>query len=175
MEWQKPDVRAEVEPKWKALLPLLPAEPSEEAFGVNVSYTVAYWRKANHIHKWFVDNLQNGEDNCQRSYVSREKLNELLSVCHEVVKNSELIAGHYAAGRKYTPETGWEDIYEEGQVIARPEVVAELLPTQEGFFFGGTGYDQWYLEVVKNTISQLEDVLAEYQDKDVDFYYQASW
>ena len=27
--------------------------------------SVGYWRKANHIHKWFVDNVQNGEDDCK--------------------------------------------------------------------------------------------------------------
>lgn len=31
---------------------------------------VAYWRKANAIHKWFVDNVQEGNDNCQSYYVS---------------------------------------------------------------------------------------------------------
>lgn len=174
-EWQKPEARAEYEVQWKKLLPLLPAEPSEEAFGVKLSYTVAYWRKANAIHQWFVDNVQDGEDNCQRSWVSIDKLNELLSVCHEVIKNSELIEGHVSNGQTFTSETGWVNNYEEGQVIARPEVVAELLPTQEGFFFGGTGYDQWYLEDVKSTVTQIQSVLAQYQDKSVDFYYQASW
>ena len=38
------------------------------------------WRKANQIHKWFVDNCQEGDDNCQRHYVSRENLEELLEL-----------------------------------------------------------------------------------------------
>jgi len=36
-----------------------------------------YWRKANAIHKWFVDNVQEGEDNCEEYWVSREQLAEL--------------------------------------------------------------------------------------------------
>jgi hypothetical protein len=36
-----------------------------------------YWRKANAVHKWFVDNVQNGDDNCEEHWVSREKLAEL--------------------------------------------------------------------------------------------------
>ena len=35
---------------------------------------VGYWRKANQIHKWFVDNVQDGEDNCELHYVSLESL-----------------------------------------------------------------------------------------------------
>ena len=40
-----------------------------------------YWRKANAIHKWFVDNVQDGEDECQEHYVSREQLYELRDTC----------------------------------------------------------------------------------------------
>ena len=29
-----------------------------------------YWRKANHIHKWIVDNLQDGKDDCQEHSVA---------------------------------------------------------------------------------------------------------
>jgi hypothetical protein len=36
-----------------------------------------YWRKANAIHKWFVDNCQEGEDDCGNYYVGREQLEEL--------------------------------------------------------------------------------------------------
>lgn len=50
---------------------------------------VGYWRKANQIHNWFVQNVQNGIDECQESYVHREKLVELLSLCREVMQNPE--------------------------------------------------------------------------------------
>ena len=32
----------------------------ESIYGVDISVNVAYWRKANSIHKWFVDNVQVG-------------------------------------------------------------------------------------------------------------------
>ncbi len=51
---------------------------------------VAYWRKANQIHNWFVTNVQNGVDECQSSYVSREKLEELLDVCKKVTEDNSL-------------------------------------------------------------------------------------
>lgn len=49
----------------------------------------AYWRKANHIHNWFVENVQEGEDNCAEYYVSQEKIQELLDVCEAVLKDKE--------------------------------------------------------------------------------------
>lgn len=44
-----------------------------------------YWRKANAIHHWFVDNCQDGEDNCQEYYVSREQIQELRDLCQEAL------------------------------------------------------------------------------------------
>lgn len=47
---------------------------------------VGYWRKANQIHKWFVDTVQDGKDNCQNSEVTFEDLMELKKLCEEVLK-----------------------------------------------------------------------------------------
>lgn len=57
---------------------------------VLVSTQVAYWRKANQIHNWFVQHCGGGEDNCQRIYVSREDLEALLKTCKQVLKSCEL-------------------------------------------------------------------------------------
>jgi len=48
-----------------------------------------YWRKANSIHKWFVNNVQKGNDDCGEYYVSKDKLQELLSLCNTVLDNPE--------------------------------------------------------------------------------------
>ena len=60
----------------------------------NKSYYVMteeiYWRKANQIHKWFVENVQNGIDNCAMYYVSEESLYKLKELCEKVLENSEL-------------------------------------------------------------------------------------
>ena len=58
--------------------------------GSNISMNIMYWRKANAVHKWFVDNVQDGKDDCQSYWVSREKLLELLDVCNRVKKDSSL-------------------------------------------------------------------------------------
>jgi len=48
---------------------------------------VGYWRKANHIHKWFVDNVQNGQDDCRQYDVDYDQLRDLLNLCEEVLKD----------------------------------------------------------------------------------------
>lgn len=55
-----------------------------------LSVEVGYWRKCNQIHKWFVENVQDGQDNCQRSYVSREQLQELLAIVERVLADPKL-------------------------------------------------------------------------------------
>jgi hypothetical protein len=50
-----------------------------------VIFRVAYWRKANAIHQWFVDNVQNGTDDCGEYGVTREKLEELMTLCEAII------------------------------------------------------------------------------------------
>ena len=104
---------------------------------------VGYWRKANHIHKWFVDRVQEGNDwNCGNSYcVEREQLQELLKLCKEIKEDNSK--------------------------------AEELLPVQEGFFFGTYEYDEWYFDGIDATIEIIERVLK--IDNDWDFEYHSSW
>ena len=46
-----------------------------------------YWRKANAIHRWFVNNVQKGVDDCGTYYVSNDKLKELIELCKQVMSN----------------------------------------------------------------------------------------
>ncbi len=108
---------------------------------ISVAMKIGYWRKANAVHQWFVDNCQNGEDDCREAYVSREGLTELRDLCKEV------IADHSKAD--------------------------ELLPTQSGFFFGSTEYDEYYFSDLEETVKMIENALA--MPDDWDFAYQSSW
>lgn len=58
-----------------------------------------YWRKANAIHKWFVDNVQGGEDDCGNYYVGREQLQELRSLVLEVLASRD--------AKKLPPQSGF--------------------------------------------------------------------
>lgn len=45
------------------------------------------WTNVNHIHNWFVENVQDGIDNCATYYVTENKLQQLLETCRKVLKN----------------------------------------------------------------------------------------
>ncbi len=105
---------------------------------------VGYWRKANQIHKWFVENVQDGKDDCGEYYVPLEKLKNLLSLCKEVKENKEK--------------------------------APEILPTQQGFFYGTTEYDEWYDGDINDTIIMIEEILKEEESgAGGDYYYTSSW
>lgn len=59
---------------------------------VQVRADVMYWRKANAIHSWFVDNIQNGEDECRTYSVSDEDLEDLITLCDKVLEDPEQAA-----------------------------------------------------------------------------------
>lgn len=132
---------------------------------------VMYWRKFNALHNWFVENVQGGEDNCQVSYVSTSQLEELLKTLKQVEASLEVspkVALQVECGWK-----GGEKMYEEIQVFQNTAVAERLFPTASGFFFGGTEYDEYYLQQVKETIVMLEAELA--VDYGEEYLYHASW
>lgn len=47
----------------------------------------AYWRNSNQIHKWFVENVQDGEDDCKPYDVSGTQLLELVDLCKQVLSD----------------------------------------------------------------------------------------
>lgn len=49
-----------------------------------------------------------------------------------------------------------------------------LLPTQEGFFFGGTEYDEWYFMDIKRELEDLSALLQEWDEHSV-YCYWAWW
>jgi hypothetical protein len=69
---------------YKSLVNVLAIEPCKESPHMNIEVCVAYWRKANAIHKWFCD-LDGGKDECQNIYVTRENLVELRDLCNSVL------------------------------------------------------------------------------------------
>lgn len=140
-----------------------------------VSYVVeevAYWRKANQVHSWFVANVQDGVDNCGNYYVSHEKLQELVDLCKTVLSASHLVEGKVKNGERW--EDGqWVPIMQDGKVIEQTATAEILLPTAPGFFFGGTDYDEYYYADLKQTVEMLQPELD--ADKGGDYEYHSSW
>ena len=136
---------------------------------------VLYWRKANAIHKWFVDNVQDGTDDCRYYAVTKEQITELKNICQEVLDKVITVEGKVENGKSYKPETGWVTNYEDGLIITNPEVAEELLPTTSGFFFGSTNYDSWYLEDLKETVKKIEGLLETFDFENDYLVYTSSW
>ena len=147
-----------------------------------VSYieeAVGYWRKANGIHKYFVDKCQDGVNDCKQYYVSTDVLKELLNICKTIKEKVIMKKGKIKTGMRMT-ENGWEPIMKEGKYISNPEICEKLLPTEDGYFFGSTEYDEYYMQDIEYTIKLLEELLEEdkkLQEQEVwcDYCYQSSW
>lgn len=131
---------------------------------------IGYWRKANAIHKWFVDNVQDGNDNCEEHWVSEEKIEELYKLCIKVMTIKEKILTYIDDEKSITDEKIKKDDLEK---------LIELLPSQKGFFFGSTNYDEYYFYDVENTIEICSKCLDISKNNEntfySDFYYRSSW
>lgn len=180
--------------------------------GVDMSYGIAYWRKANHIHAWFVKNVQDGEDKCLEYDVSPDKIRELIGVCKSVIDKAD--------GVKFTfKPKSWQSIQKWAKVAKKAKdrkrfakikkeyvfsskhlkeaentllhydvcrsmkfkkFCEEVLPRQEGFFFGNTKYAGDYMSDTVRTYRMLKEIMKQYdadhKKKDYwDMSYRASW
>ena len=114
---------------------------------------IGYWRKANQVHNFFVQECQDGIDECQLSMISKEALEDLLDRCKRAMKLKKIYLN--------------DGILKDGQGLET------FLPTSSGFFFGGTEYDEYYYQDIDNTIEILEEALSD--ESADDFAYRASW
>lgn len=101
-----------------------------------LEFEAMYWRKANAIHAWFVENVQDGIDDCGQFFVGREKLEELILTIERVLEKKD------------------------------DEEAQALLPPSEGFFFGSTEKDDYYWDMLTETRWKLkEDMDANPEDE----------
>lgn len=97
---------------------------------------VGYWRKANAIHQWFVDKCQDGVDECQKTWVGREALQDLLDTVNKVLADRQLAAELLpSASGFFFGRTDYDDRYyqvlEDTKQIC--EAALELIGTQSGW------------------------------------------
>jgi hypothetical protein len=149
---------------------------TEHKYGYNrIMEQVGYWRKANAIHAWLVNHVQDGEDDCTYHHeCTKEILEELLDTCKTVLESCVMTYAKIQNGERLI-DGKWEPIYEDGKIVIDSSVAEELLPSCSGFFFGGTGYDQWYVQDIVDTIKIVERVLETTDFETQMVYYVSSW
>jgi hypothetical protein len=89
----------EGEPDWERLYKRL--EEGEPFESVTPFRDIAYWRKFNALHQWFVMHVQNGNDDCRRYPVTRQHLIHLLDTLKSLSGEEE------DARQKLPPQSGF--------------------------------------------------------------------
>ena len=138
-----------------------------------VSYIIEelmYWRKANQIHGWFCKNTEEIVADI-RYYVTKTDLEVLLETCKTVLRILE-------EAPKVTKQVfgGWKDDeqYMVDIEVYDNDILKNILPPTDGFFFGSDVIDDYYKENIVDTIKFLEEELPNCKEGD-EFEYHASW
>lgn len=69
------------------ILKLLPKIKGKGYRVKGIDLEVGYWRSAHAIHNWFVENVQDSNDDCNSYSVEEEQLKELLSIVQSILKD----------------------------------------------------------------------------------------
>ena len=110
-----------------------------------LDFEAGYWRKANAIHRWFVDTVQDGRDDCGMYRVAHSQLRELRSLCKTLLEKKD------------------------------SEMAQDEMPPQAGFFFGSTDIDDDYWQDLADTVAIIEALESREDFEYLDFDYQSSW
>lgn len=110
---------------------------------------IGYWRKANQIHSWFVENCGDGVDDCRPYFVSQDKLEDLLKIINNILEEKNLEKQH--------------------------KLIGEHLEPKSGFFFGSLNIDEFYFDDLKYTKDLIEKIFEDPFFENAYIYYHASW
>lgn len=103
-------------------LPLSHPYPEDAHDYYTIFHQVAYWRKFNALHGWFVNNLQLGIDNCADYELNKDILLDLLEVLEETwaLKNPAKLPPTlgYFWGSTETDDYYWDKVYNSIQTIS---------------------------------------------------------
>ena len=109
-------------------------------------YQIGYFRKFNALHSYIVKTFANGIDNCQDILLYKEDVEKIKKVLDDVLN-----------------------------VHQQAEKAKEILPTQSGYFFGGTDYDEFYFDEVKVAADLMQKLLNNFDFESYQLVYRASW
>ena len=120
---------------------------------------IGYFRKVNFLMEFF-----HYDGNCEFKEMPKDKLEELRHACFEIARMKPV---RYEITKYDCGGTDKVKVYSD----ADKKRCAELLPTQDGFFFGSTDYDEWYFHDVKEVLSWVDGVLDNLNDDEVVLMY----
>jgi hypothetical protein len=96
-------------------------------------YEIGYWRKANEIHAWILNKCG-----------PRDRDGDVIDDCRDIFVSVDAL----------------EELRDTCKAVLEDKTKAEaLLPTQSGFFFGSTEYDEYYFDDLKDTIKTIEPAI----------------
>lgn len=137
---------------------------------------VADWSKANQIHAWFVNNVQNGVDNNSYYFVTEDDLLDLKEICEEVLKLNPYMLDKDSYLLYYSVNGLIEKRIITKEQYAKLETkLNKILPTKDGFFFGPTDYTLSYFLNVKETLEMLTKTLDNANFENEVYLYHSSW
>lgn len=91
----------------------------------------------------------NYEENCSEVVIDKCEVEELIGYCKRVINAKDT------------------DIAE--------SIANELLPTEAGFFFGNTDYDEWYFKVVREVMDKFTEILNDFDFDENELIMDCWW
>lgn len=103
-----------------------------------------------------------------------EDISNLHNTCKNIINGVKLIPGKVTT-RYRVVDGKWEPEYREGLVVDDVSLCEQILPRQSGFFFGGSEYDEFYMDDIKRTAEICERLIEEIDPNKDALYYSSSW
>lgn len=111
-----------------------------------------YWREANAIHKFIIDNCADGIDDGTPIQVTIDVLKNLFARCETILQS-------------YIADDG---------SLTDPLAASVLLPLDDGFVFA-SDYDKRYVDTLKETVKTLKPIVEHPELYTDPIIYESSW
>ena len=167
---------------------------------LKIFWESAYFRKANFVYAYFKDKLE--EECC---FVTMDDLKDLADRCKKIIdtdvyeyrlkedledKNKQI---EQSTNRLVELVEGGKETSEEqkhlNELKAKKEQIEEelkniegktgycdkLLPTQCGFFFGSTDYDDWYFSKIEDCYNQMCFLIDNFDEESEILFVEMNW
>ena len=89
----------------------------------SVAFEAMYWRKANWIHAWFVNHVQDGEDDCKPYDLEHAHLEKLIARCRRALETRDPIIlppmSGFFFGETDVDEWYWDSIQETADELTK--------------------------------------------------------